>query len=181
MRQLLKILLLIFISAGLVGFVQPASAQLGGLKKKVKSKVEKKAEEKVDEKIDETIDNAAGDGEKKTDEKKDTKETADAKESESCAPAAQAKGGSATAEDMNLYTKYDFIPGDKVIFYDDLANEELGEFPSRWKLDERRVRDCQAVRPELDHVHERGRPGAEGSRWTVAPQVHSRDGLLCKR
>ncbi|MCB2229617.1 OmpA family protein [bacterium] len=38
------------------------------------------------------------------------------------------------AEDMTLYTKYDFVPGDKVIFYDDLANEEVGEFPFRWKL-----------------------------------------------
>jgi outer membrane protein OmpA-like peptidoglycan-associated protein/curli biogenesis system outer membrane secretion channel CsgG len=47
------------------------------------------------------------------------------------APAATAP----TAEDMKLYTKYDFIPGDKVIFYDDLRNEEEGEFPYRWNLD----------------------------------------------
>jgi curli biogenesis system outer membrane secretion channel CsgG len=39
------------------------------------------------------------------------------------------------AEDMALYTKYDFVPGDKVIFYDDLAGEEVGEFPSRWNLE----------------------------------------------
>jgi outer membrane protein OmpA-like peptidoglycan-associated protein len=41
-----------------------------------------------------------------------------------------------TSEDMALYTKYDFIPGDKVIFYDDFSSEEIGEFPSRWRLDE---------------------------------------------
>src|SRR4030042_100131 len=40
------------------------------------------------------------------------------------------------SEDMALYTKYDFIPGDKVIFYDDFSSEEMGEFPSRWRLDE---------------------------------------------
>jgi len=45
------------------------------------------------------------------------------------APAAPA------AEDMKLYTKYDFIPGDKVIFYDDMKNDEEGEFPYRWNLD----------------------------------------------
>jgi outer membrane protein OmpA-like peptidoglycan-associated protein/curli biogenesis system outer membrane secretion channel CsgG len=39
------------------------------------------------------------------------------------------------AEDMKLYTKYDFIPGDKVIFFDDMSNEEEGEFPFRWNLD----------------------------------------------
>ena len=35
---------------------------------------------------------------------------------------------------MELYTNYDFVPGDKVIFYDDFSREETGEFPSRWRL-----------------------------------------------
>jgi curli biogenesis system outer membrane secretion channel CsgG len=54
------------------------------------------------------------------------------------APAAQAPAAAATpapapaapaAEDMSLYTKYDFVPGNRVIFYDDLKDEEEGEFP----------------------------------------------------
>ena len=32
------------------------------------------------------------------------------------------------------WAKYDFVPGDKVIFEDDLLDEENGEFPSRWDL-----------------------------------------------
>ncbi len=32
------------------------------------------------------------------------------------------------------WAKYDFVPGDKVIFEDDLIGEENGEFPSRWDL-----------------------------------------------
>jgi len=39
------------------------------------------------------------------------------------------------AEDMTLYTKYDFVPGSRVIFYDDLSDEEEGEFPYRWNLE----------------------------------------------
>lgn len=39
------------------------------------------------------------------------------------------------AEDMTLYTKYDFVPGNKVIYYDDLAGEEEGEFPYRWNFE----------------------------------------------
>lgn len=39
------------------------------------------------------------------------------------------------AEDMALYTRYDFVPGNKVIFYDDLTDEEEGEFPYRWNLE----------------------------------------------
>jgi OOP family OmpA-OmpF porin len=45
-------------------------------------------------------------------------------------------GGVVKAENMSLYTKYDFVPGDRTIFYDDLAREEVGEFPSRWSFDE---------------------------------------------
>jgi len=40
----------------------------------------------------------------------------------------------AAAEDMTLYKKYDFVPGDKVIFYDDMKGEEEAEFPLRWNL-----------------------------------------------
>jgi outer membrane protein OmpA-like peptidoglycan-associated protein len=32
------------------------------------------------------------------------------------------------------YGKYEFVPGDSVIFADDLAREKVGEFPARWKL-----------------------------------------------
>jgi outer membrane protein OmpA-like peptidoglycan-associated protein len=32
------------------------------------------------------------------------------------------------------WAKYDFVPGDKIIFEDDLMFEENGEFPSRWDL-----------------------------------------------
>jgi outer membrane protein OmpA-like peptidoglycan-associated protein/curli biogenesis system outer membrane secretion channel CsgG len=38
------------------------------------------------------------------------------------------------AEDMALYTRCDFVPGDRTIFCDVLDHEEVGEFPSRWDL-----------------------------------------------
>jgi len=31
-------------------------------------------------------------------------------------------------------TKFDFVPGDKVVFMDDFAQDEPGEFPARWNL-----------------------------------------------
>ncbi|OFY66215.1 MAG: hypothetical protein A2V64_01835 [Bacteroidetes bacterium RBG_13_43_22] len=37
-------------------------------------------------------------------------------------------------EKMLVWAKYDFVPGDKVIFEDILLGEENGEFPSRWDL-----------------------------------------------
>ncbi|MEE4215367.1 MAG: OmpA family protein, partial [Bacteroidales bacterium] len=56
----------------------------------------------------------------------------------------QAAGGKQTAgaqspanteEALKLnWSKYDFVPGDKIIFEDNLIGEENGEFPSRWDL-----------------------------------------------
>lgn len=36
----------------------------------------------------------------------------------------------------SLYSKkYDFIPGDKLIFYDDFSDTDVGEFPHKWTLE----------------------------------------------
>lgn len=37
-------------------------------------------------------------------------------------------------EDPKVWSKYNFVPGDEIIFQDDLMKEENGEFPSRWDL-----------------------------------------------
>jgi len=47
-------------------------------------------------------------------------------------PAASAATGK-TRSDVS-YTKYDFVPGNEVIFEDDLQGEQKGEFPSKWDL-----------------------------------------------
>ncbi len=33
---------------------------------------------------------------------------------------------------METYSKYDFIPGSQVIFYDDFSQENVGDFPAAW-------------------------------------------------
>jgi outer membrane protein OmpA-like peptidoglycan-associated protein len=37
-------------------------------------------------------------------------------------------------DNMKTYAKYDFVPGDKIIFEDDLLTEQSDEFPSKWDL-----------------------------------------------
>ncbi|MEI7637100.1 MAG: OmpA family protein [Syntrophus sp. (in: bacteria)] len=34
-----------------------------------------------------------------------------------------------------VYTKFDFIPGDKMIFFDDFSDTDVGEFPRKWTLE----------------------------------------------
>ncbi len=133
-RLPLPVLALLFLFT--LSAATPAAAQFGKLKDKVKSKVERKVDQKTDQAIDKTIDGAVDgvgkDGEAPAPVDPAEPATPGAGTDKAAAPAA---GGTAVAEDMTLYTKYDFVPGDKVIFYDDLAKEELGEFPSRWNLD----------------------------------------------
>jgi len=33
---------------------------------------------------------------------------------------------------IEVYSKFDFVPGDKLIFYDDFSNDFMGDFPSKW-------------------------------------------------
>ncbi|WP_343487872.1 OmpA family protein [Allomuricauda sp. d1] len=33
---------------------------------------------------------------------------------------------------IEVYSKFDFVPGDKQLFFDDFANDFIGDFPSRW-------------------------------------------------
>lgn len=41
----------------------------------------------------------------------------------------QASGGPKT---IQVYSKFDFVPGDNLIFYDDFSNDFIGDFPSKW-------------------------------------------------
>jgi len=42
---------------------------------------------------------------------------------------APASGGS---KSITVYSKFDFVPGDKLLFFDDFSNDFIGDFPSKW-------------------------------------------------
>jgi OmpA-OmpF porin, OOP family len=117
-----KFIFVVLLCLAFIAMSSPTMAQFGKLKDKVKEKAEKKVEETIKGKEETASDTSAA-------SKKPTEEPAsDTAKAQSTGPGA--------SEDMSLYTKYDFVPGDKVIFYDDFSSEEMGEFPSRWRLDE---------------------------------------------
>ncbi|MDR1745672.1 MAG: zinc ribbon domain-containing protein, partial [Tannerella sp.] len=51
------------------------------------------------------------------------------------ATATTAEVPAATPAEM-AYAKSDFVPGDEIIFSDDFANEQMGEFPTQWDAGE---------------------------------------------
>lgn len=125
----LTILILVFFS-----LPQNSNAQFfNKLKKKVESEVDKQTKKKTDEGIDKILNKAEKDDKNTTaDEKKEI----DGKELDSV----QKKSEVNNIGDNNgllpelKWSKYDFIPGDNIIFEDNLIDEENGEFPSRWDL-----------------------------------------------
>lgn len=98
-------------------------------------KITKKAEQKLEKKAEEKIDDVLN-GEKK---KKDTKEQKQEETKRDDEVSKNPDSNDNTVENNNqqkteIWRNYKFIPGEKVIFFDDLKFEEVGEFPSRWDL-----------------------------------------------
>lgn len=52
----------------------------------------------------------------------------------------KAAGPASAGENLSIedaekaYTKFDFVPGDKMIFFDDFSDTDVGEFPRKWTL-----------------------------------------------
>jgi OmpA-OmpF porin, OOP family len=49
--------------------------------------------------------------------------------------AAESKTAPQEKPTMQTYSKYDFVPGDKVLFYDDFTEMAVGDFPPNWNTD----------------------------------------------
>jgi outer membrane protein OmpA-like peptidoglycan-associated protein len=50
------------------------------------------------------------------------------------APETMPSAGVPIEQAETVYSKYDFIPGDKMIFFDDFSDTDVGEFPRKWTL-----------------------------------------------
>jgi OOP family OmpA-OmpF porin len=97
---------------------------------KVKEKTNQRAEQKTDEAIDKGLDKT--EEEMKSDKNSNSQKddgTSKQDNKNSVDPSTANTSG-----DLVAYGKYDFVPGTKIIFYDDLKDEAIGEFPSKWNL-----------------------------------------------
>ncbi len=79
--------------------------------------LKKKAEEQVEKKVEEAFE---GEKEKSEEEKEQDKKL------EKTEP---------VKADLKSYSKYDFVPGDKTLFYEDFSQDEVGDFPALWTTD----------------------------------------------
>lgn len=106
----------------------PASTY-GQIKIPVKKKTERRVNQEIDDTIDKGLDGIFGGKKKKTSQKTITQEPLP--EEEITTNTEESAGGDAV---LKPWSKYDFVPGDIVIFEDNLEGEQNGEFPSQWDL-----------------------------------------------
>lgn len=103
--------------------MQTTEAQLW---KKIKKRAENSVEKKAGKEIDEAINKKKNKKSIPEKDKKQPKTTADSTE--------VIQTETETNISAEIWRNYKFIPGEKVVFYDNLQFEEIGEFPSRWDL-----------------------------------------------
>ncbi len=108
---------------------QPAEAQF---LKKLKKKLERKAEEKVDKEIDKTLEGGEKKVEEKTDETKDKTDKEVVKTDKKSETKEMVEETTNVSDNLEVYSKFDYVPGDKLLFFEDFSNDFVGDFPSRW-------------------------------------------------
>ena len=141
MKALFKVLLLACI---FIFTPQQAEAQfLKKLSKKAKEKIEREAEnrserrvnKKIDEGFDKAEDEIDGKSEKENEHAEKERAEAEKDKKEAINNQNQDQAEAQSKKPAVVWSRFDFVPGDTVIFEDGPSiDEENGEFPSRWDL-----------------------------------------------
>ena len=113
---------IIFIISLLI-FVSLAEGQI---LKKIGDRVKNKAENKVNNKVDNTVDKTVDDA---SDAKKENEEKGTDINSSATDPAVKSN---ASSGNIKAYSKYDFVPGEKIIVFEDFMQDAIGDFPDKW-------------------------------------------------
>ncbi len=94
--------------------IVPAQAQLGGLGKKIKQKASERIERKTDEAAETVVDKADPTSRDKATE-----------------PGGSAKASTASRQ---VAANFDFVPGQRTLYYTDFSDDRVGNFPRRLRF-----------------------------------------------
>jgi len=135
----------IFLLICLLGFAIITDAQIKGVLDRIKQRAKDKSNQKVNNTADNTVDTAFNKTERTvkegateiikggTDKKKDNTQNnnSDVNNNSSNQSAAVSNNGNPTAS-LKVYSKYDFVPGEKIIVFEDFMQDAVGDFPAKW-------------------------------------------------
>ncbi len=138
----MKKLYFVFFLMLTIGFTQTVQAQLfDKLKKKTEEKIKKEGEKRVEEKINKGVEKGYDEAEKQIEGKEeDQKQNEDADKNDQQNKDGQKTGNVKTSDNkepqeepkFSSSTQYDFVPGDRVILFDDFSQDAVGDFPALW-------------------------------------------------
>jgi len=99
--------------------------------------VERRVENETSEKTDAALDSILEPGSKSERQapqppEQDTGSTPDTPSIDSGSPK---EPGNQGPKALSVYSKFDFVPGDKPLFFEDFSNDFVGDFPAKWNTD----------------------------------------------
>lgn len=134
----MRVVIRIFIVLALVSLTMNAAGQIKiDLKKKVENAVNNRANQRTNQAINKGLDEIEGaikEGVKENNEA----QPADAQKDQNAQAGGQTDQGKGNQDgtqqqtSLEAYSKYDFVPGEKVIFYEDFSQDAVGDFPALW-------------------------------------------------
>jgi OmpA-OmpF porin, OOP family len=139
----MKLVSTICLSICLIVLSASAPAQILDVRRAVKNKVVNRVNNQIDKAIDKEIDkvekavvdsitkNASNSESAKENSGQDSGSDSNGNTAASKGNSAQ-PGAQSGQQSLQTYSKYDFTPGEKVIFFDDFSQDEIGDFPALW-------------------------------------------------
>jgi OmpA-OmpF porin, OOP family len=121
----MKIILTLVLFAFLSSNFAYSQIDIGG---KIKNKVNQRANKKADDTIDKTLDGVEG---KNKDPQSKTGSSPSVEEGTGNTTAVEATSEKGDAS-IKSYSKFDFVPGDKVLYFEDFSQDAIGDFPDKW-------------------------------------------------
>ena len=94
----------------------------------VERKLERKTEKETGKMMDSILDPSQKSSKKNSEKRNDNSISND----NSSETNSEAPGKKNASDDLEVYSKFDFVPGDKILFYDDFSQDFVGDFPSKW-------------------------------------------------
>ncbi len=132
---------LILLTALLISSISFAQIDIGGkIKNKAQEKLEQKTDESIDKGFDKTEEGINGVFKKKNKDKDKNAEDGETEEniegenteeSENVEENSSSENGENNVK-LESYSVYDFIPGDKILFFEDFSQDAIGDFPALW-------------------------------------------------
>jgi len=129
----MKIFTFLFLLTGFCLLDVAAPAQILDVRRAIKNKVVNKVNNNIDRAIDKKL-NEVEDSVVNGANKKNAAETA-GKTTETKTAQAETAAAPAAQAELQAYSKYDFVPGEKVLFFDDFSQDAVGDFPALWTTD----------------------------------------------